>query len=139
MARAWKASLVRARQAQEDIARERLALAHEHARTSARLVETHDQRISAMLVERPASIAELIATAEGRARAAATLVDARHAQAAAHDQIAVRSVHVTAAAQARRSAEKMVERDAAAEAITSARSAQRELDELGSRRLRRTA
>jgi hypothetical protein len=140
MARGWKSSLLRARQAQEDLARERLAHAHAHARAMARSVDAHDQRITGLLEdELTGSIDGLIVGAERRARAASTLAGARQAYAVAGDQIAVGAVAVTAAAQARRTAEKMIERDAAELAAEQARTMQRDLDELGSRAGRRAS
>jgi hypothetical protein len=134
MPRGWKSSLLRARRAQEDLARERLARDHAHARAMARSVDAHEQRVTELLDEKlTGGIDELIVRAERRARAASTLAGARQAYAVAGDQIAVGAVAVTMAAQARRTAEKMIEREAVELAREEARVAQRELDELGSR------
>jgi hypothetical protein len=133
--RAWTASLVRARQAKEDIARERLAHARLHAEAAAVEVCRHDERISEMLAgPEPLDVSELIVVSERRARATATLVEAQHACAVAADQVRIRSVSVTEAAVARRSAEKLVERDEVEEARSLAHAEEQALDEIATRR-----
>ena len=135
MSRKWINSLLRARQAQEDIARERLAHARLHAQDARLRVRAEDRRVEAMLEERsPASARAFVAAVSARQAAAATLSEARQSQAMADDQVVTRTTSVVSAARDRRSIEKLAERDAADLHTRTIGALQKELDDIGVRR-----
>jgi flagellar export protein FliJ len=130
----WLGSLLRARQIQEDAARERLVHAHLHAEGTRRTARNDDQRVQAMLEQSsPESALAFVAAVSARQAAAATLAAALHTQAMAEDQVANRRSSLTTAAQHRLSAEKLIERDASERRRSAASAMQQELDEIGSR------
>jgi precorrin-4 methylase len=132
VSRKWINSLLRARQAQEDIARERLAHARMHAQDARQRVYAEDQRVAAMLEERsPASARAFVAAVSARQAAAATLSGARQTQAMADDQVVTRTTSVVSAARDRRSIERLAERDAADLHTRTIGALQKELDDIG--------
>jgi flagellar export protein FliJ len=138
MSKKWISSLLRARQAQEDVARERLATARNHAQSARARVRADDDRVQAMVEsEYPESAQAFLAAAAARQAAAATLASARRLHALAEDQVDARSSSVTAAARQRRTAEKLVERDEAELRAREALALQNELDDVAGRRARR--
>ena len=135
MSRAWVSSLLRARQVQEDVARQRLAQARRHAQEAHAQVHAETERLEAMNGDaEPTSVLAFVAAASARHSAAATWFAAKHARAVAEDQVAVRAGAVTAAAQDRRGVEKLAERAAAEAHQAAATAMQKELDEIGGRR-----
>jgi flagellar protein FliJ len=134
MSRAWVSTLLRARQAQEDVARGRLADAHRHAQQAHARLLVEGDRLESMSAEHgSASALAFIAAASAQQSAAATWFAARHAHASAEDQLALRSSALTAAAQERRGVEKLAERDAAEARTRAGVAQQKELDEVGGR------
>jgi len=134
MSKAWLGSLLRARQVQEDVARERFAHAQRHARTTEGRVHSDDQRVRALLEEAiPGSAAAFIAASSARQAAAATLAAAQQTHAMAEDQVLASRRSLTDAAQQRLSAEKLAEREATEERRARDAAQQQELDEIGSR------
>jgi flagellar export protein FliJ len=134
MSRAWLASLVRARQVQEDQAKEQLAHARRHARTAEGRAQADDHRVRAMRAENPSGPAlAFIAAASARQAAAATLSAARQTHALAEEQVGRRASSLTAAAQQRLSAEKLAERDEVERRRAESAALQLELDEIGAR------
>jgi flagellar biosynthesis chaperone FliJ len=134
MTRAWLPSLVRARQVQEDLARERVALARRHARRAELRAMSDDERVQGMADSgEPMSALAFVAASSARQAAAATLAAAIQSQARAEDQVTADQASLTVAAQNRLSAEKLAERDAAERRRAAATAMQQELDEIGSR------
>jgi flagellar biosynthesis chaperone FliJ len=134
MSRAWLTSLVRARQVQEDQAKEQLAHARRHARNAELRAQADDHRVRAMRAENPSGTAlAFIAAASARQAAAATLSAARQTQAFADEQVAARASSLTTAAQHRLSAEKLAERDEVERRRAEGVALQLELDEIGAR------
>jgi len=134
MSRAWLSSLVRARQVQEDLAKERLAHARRHARSAEMRAQSDDSRVQAMLDKAPSGTAmAFIAAASARQAAAATLAAALQTQTLADDQVKDRVASLTSAAQNRLSAEKLAERDETERRRAANAAMQQELDEIGSR------
>ncbi len=140
MSRAWLKSLVRARQVQEDVARERLASAHRHARHAQLRALAEDDRIDELTAtghEEVSTTLAFVAAASARQAAAATWAAAHQTRAIADGQVEVRATAVTAAARQRRSAEKLAERDAADERSRAATAMQNELDDIGGQAARK--
>lgn len=134
MSRAWVSTLLRARQVQEDVARQRLAQARRHAQEAHAHVHAETERLEAMNGHaEPTSVLAFVAAASARHSAAVTWFAAKHAHALADDQVAVRTGAVTAAAQDRRGVEKLAERAAAEAHQAAATAMQKELDEIGGR------
>jgi flagellar protein FliJ len=134
VSRAWVSTLLRARQAQEDVARGRLADAHRDAQEArARLFVESDRLESMSSAHGSASSLAFLAAASAQQAAAATWFAARHAHATAEDQVAARSGALTSAAQDRRGVEKLAERDAETARARASLAQQKELDEVGGR------
>jgi len=134
MTRKWISGLLRARQVQEDVARERLAHARLHAQDARLRVRADDARVQAMLEETsPQSTQAFLASASARQAAGATLAAAQWIRATAEDQVTIRQTSVVAAARQRRSAEKLAERDANELHARAAAALQHELDDVAGR------
>jgi hypothetical protein len=131
VSRAWVATLLKARQAQEDVARQRLAQAHRHAVEARLHVLTENERLDTMLSHaEPEDVLAFVAAASARQSAAQTWAAAKHSRAMADDQVLARATAVTASAQSRRSVEKLAERDLAGSRTRAASAMQKELDEI---------
>jgi hypothetical protein len=134
VSRAWLSNLLRARQIQEDVARERLAHARLHADDALLQVRVDHQRVLAMLDHHTSDTTlAFIAAASARQSAAATLAAAEQTHAMAEDHVLTQRGSLTAAAQQRLSTEKLLERDEAERRRSAAGKMQQELDEVGSR------
>jgi hypothetical protein len=134
MSRGWLSGLVRARQVQEDLARQRLATARNDALAARRAAVAEDDRIDAMTgALPPESALAFVAAAAARQAAAMTWSAARLAEAAAHDHITVAETVVVGAARDRRSVEKLQERVTEEARVQSLSDAQDELDDIAAR------
>jgi flagellar biosynthesis chaperone FliJ len=134
MTRRWLSSLVRARQVQEDLARERFAHAQRHANGTLAQTQVEDARVTSMLEgDLAGSAGAFLAAVSARQSAAATLAAAHQTHALAQDQAQLRRSTLTEAAQNRLSAEKLAERDATELRRAANATLQRELDEIGAR------
>jgi flagellar protein FliJ len=133
MTRGWLSGVVRARKAQEDVARHRLAGARLEALSARRLTLAENDRIEAMTgeVDTDSALA-FVAAASARQAAGATWAAARVAEAAAHDRITIHESAVVGAARNRRSVEKLSERLAAQQRVDELSDAQDELDDIAS-------
>ncbi|MCU1659526.1 MAG: hypothetical protein JWO57_4182 [Pseudonocardiales bacterium] len=134
MSKKWLTSLVRARQVQEDAARQRLATAQRLAHRAHARVRYDADRIDSL---RDAG-AEDSATAFVAASVALQAAAATHAAAVQMADDAVRGVagrrdELGAAARARRTAEELREQELVIERTRAASAAQRELDEIAAR------
>lgn len=130
-ARKWLAPVLRARQAQEDVAAQQLAEARRTATHAARRLARETSRISGLSYADSESVQAFRASTAARQAAASTLSSARHRLVFAQDRVLVGEGELTEAARARRTVEKMHERDVAARITAAAAVAQRELDEIG--------
>jgi len=130
VSRGWLSGLLRARQVQEDVARQRLAGAQLDAISARRTVVAEDERIETLNAELPSDTAlAFVAAAAARQAAAATWAAARLADAAAADQVTIAETAVIGAARHRRSAEKLDERIRADEQYSARTKEQNALDE----------
>jgi hypothetical protein len=134
MAKQWLASLVRARQVQENVAKQRLATAERLAhRAHARVRYDADRIDSLRSADAEASAPAFVAAAVALQAAAATHSAARCAAEDAVRGVARRRVELGSAARARRTAEELNDQALAAERAAAARAAQHELDEVAAR------
>jgi flagellar protein FliJ len=129
--RRWLGTVLRARQAQEDVAVQNLADARRSATLAARRLARESGRIAALPHVDSESVQAFHASTAARQAAAATLSAARHRLVFAQDRVTVGEGALTDAARARRTVEKMHERDIAVGIATEAAVSQRELDEIG--------
>lgn len=130
-ARRWVGTVLRARQAQEDVAAQQLADAHRGAELATRRLAHESGRITALPLADSQSVQAFHASAAARQAAGATLAAARHRLVFAEDQVVAGTIQLAAAARARRTVEKLQERDTATRLAAEAGTAQRELDEVG--------
>lgn len=130
----WLTSLVRARQLQEDAARQRLASAERIKQRANARVRYDEERLASLCeAGSEANAPAFVAAAVALQAAAATHAAAVHmAQDAQHEEDGRRG-ELGDAARARRSAEELAERSEAAERARLSRAAQRELDEVAAR------
>lgn len=134
MSARWLNSLVRARQLQEDAAKQNLASAQRSAHRAHERVRYNADRLDSLT----AAGAEESATAFVAAAVALQAAAATHSAAVgcatdADGVAAERLDDLGAAARARRSAEELNERELAAERQRAAHAAQRDLDEIAAR------
>lgn len=132
--RRWLGTMIRARQAKEDVAVQNLADARRTATLAAQRLAREAGRVDGLAQPDSESVRAFHASSAARQAAAATLSAARHRLLTAQDQVGAAEVELTAAARARRTVEKMHERDAAAHAKAALATAQQELDEIGTSR-----
>lgn len=134
MSARWLTSLVRARQLQEDAARQRLATAERIKQRANARVRYDEERLESLReADAECSAPVFVAAAVALQAAAATHAAAVHmAESAAADETERRG-ELGAAARARRSAEELAERADAAEQLRLNRAAQRDLDEIAAR------
>ena len=129
-ARNWLPTVLRARQAQEDVAARRAAMARREASVAIAQHDAQQARIAAM--GRPASgtVAQFQAELAGQQQAAATLAASANRVVFAESRVATGLRELTEAATARRTVEKLHERDEENRLRTANEVAQREQDEV---------
>ena len=134
MSKAWLAGLLRARQAQEDVAAQRLAAAERRAhRAAARVRYDRDRLDSMRMVDTTYTAPAFVAAAAALQAAAATHAAAVQVAAQISTDEQLRRADLGTAAQARRTVEELHERQLAEVAAEAERAAQRELDEIAAR------
>jgi flagellar export protein FliJ len=128
--RNWLPTVLRARQAQEDLVAQRVAVARRDAGLAAVQLTEHTARVAAM--SRPASMsgAQFQAQVTGQQAAAATLAAAANRLQFAEARVVTGLTELTNAARARRTVEKLHERDEELRVTTALSNAQREQDEV---------
>jgi hypothetical protein len=131
----WVSTVLRARQIQEDVAKQRLAEARQHAHEAYLDVMAHGERIDGLVTTpaEPESALAFVAAASARQAAASTWAAARQARVLADDHVLTRSSAATTAAQQRRSVEKLAENVAADRVRGAAIAQQKDLDEIAGR------
>jgi hypothetical protein len=134
MSAKWLNSLMRARQLQEDAAKQRLAGAQRNAHRAHGRVKYDAERIDSLIAaEAEDQATAFVAAAVARQAAAAThSASVRYAEQAEHEA-GVRREELGEAARARLTAEELNERQVAAERHRMALAAQRDLDEIAAR------
>jgi hypothetical protein len=136
----WLTGLLRARQVQEDSAKQRLATAERLARTAhARVRYDADRLDSLREAQAEESVPAFVAAAVALQAAAATHAAASRAADQATQGVAASSAELLDAAVARRTAEELYEREVASERARAHAAAQREQDEIAARIHRDTA
>lgn len=130
-ARSWLPVVLRARQAQEDLVAQVVAVARRDAQLALDQHIAEVDRVAAMPVEHTVqSGQDFQATTAALAAAAATLAAARNRSAFAQARVETTMLELTEAARTRRSVEKLYERDVEANRVEAEAKAQRELDEI---------
>lgn len=130
----WLTSLVRARQLQEDSAKQHLATAQRIARTAhARVRYDADRLDSLIAADATDSAGAFVAAAVALQAAAATHAAASRAAERASYEVGTQRDVLTDAARARRTSEELRDRQLAVEQARLAALAQRDLDEVAAR------
>jgi hypothetical protein len=130
----WLNSLVRARQLQEDAAKQRLASAQRNLSRAHVRVKYDAERIDTLVAaEAEDQASAFVAAAVARQAAAATHSASIRVAAQAEQETTVRRDELGDAARARLTAEELNERHVAAERHRMALAAQRDLDEIAAR------
>src|SRR3954447_11917350 len=124
------ASVLRARQAQEDAARGEVLRARQGAAQAAEDVQVRDRALAAHQPIDEDTARALVAALTARQAMAASLALARQLAALAEAKVAERNEELTAAAQRRRTVEKLAERHAAENHRRALMADQSALDEL---------
>jgi hypothetical protein len=130
MSHNWVPTVLRARQAQEDMLAQGLAVAR---RDAGRAADQHAEqlaRVDALAMPESQSVPAFHATLAAQQAAVATLAAARNRVLFADSRVAGSMAELTAAARSRRTVEKLHERQLDEQATTAAGLAQRELDEV---------
>jgi flagellar export protein FliJ len=128
--RNWIPTVLRARQAQEDLVAQGLAVARRDAGLAAHQHAEQAARVAAMVVPHSQTVPDFHASLAFQQAAAATLAAARNRVLFAESRVAGKMTELTAAARSRRTVEKLHERHQDEQAGTAAEIAQRELDEV---------
>lgn len=128
--RSWIPTVLRARQAQEDLVAQRVAVARRDASQAILEHSGHEQRVAGMHSATSQTTQAFQASLAAQQAAAATLAAARNRVLFAESRVVSGLADLTSAARSRRTMEKLHERDRDAELITVASNTQRELDEL---------
>jgi flagellar biosynthesis chaperone FliJ len=129
-ARSWIPTVLRARQAQEDLVAQGLAVAR---RDAGRAADQHAEqlaRVSAMTLPASQSVPAFHASLAAQQAAAATLAAARNRMLFAESRVTGKMAELTTAARSRRTVEKLHERHQDEQAGLASEIAQRELDEV---------
>jgi flagellar FliJ-like protein len=141
--RSWIPTVLRARQAQEDLVAQQVAIARRDAGQAAHEHAAHAARVAGMSSPPSQSVPAFHASLAAHQAAAATLAAARNRVLFAESRVSSAMTDLTAAARSRRTVEKLHEREEAEQASTASGRAQRELDEVSvsrhGARLRRTS
>lgn len=141
--RDWIPTVLRARQAQEDLVAQGLASARRDAGVAADQHAEQAARVAAMVLPESQTVPAFHASLAAQQAAVATLAAARNRVLFAESRVAGKVAELTAAARSRRTVEKLHERQQEEQAGVAAEVAQRELDEVAigrhGARLRRAA
>jgi hypothetical protein len=129
-ARSWIPTVLRARQAQEDLVAQRLAVARRDAGQAADQHAEHAVRVAAMQSPQLQSMPAFQASLTAQQAAAATLAAARNRMLFAEGRVSSTMSELTTAARSRRTVEKLHERSQDELADTASGIAQRELDDV---------
>ncbi len=124
------ASVLRARQAQEDAARGEVLRARHRAAVAADVAEARDRSLAGHQMPREDSARAMVAALTARQAMAASLAGARQLAALAEARVAERTGELTVAAQRRRTVEKLAERHAEERRRYDQQADQSALDEL---------
>ncbi len=130
MSHNWIPTVLRARQAQEDLLAQGLAVAR---RDAGRAADQHAEqlaRVDALVMPESQSVPAFHATLASQQAAVATLAAARNRMLFAEHRVAGTMAELTAAARSRRTVEKLQERHLDEQATAASGLAQRELDEV---------
>jgi hypothetical protein len=130
MSHNWIPTVLRARQAQEDLLAQGLAVAR---RDAGRAADQHAEqlaRVDALAMPESLSVPAFHATLAAQQAAVATLAAARNRVVFADARVAGTMAELTAAARSRRTVEKLQERHLDEQATLASGLAQRELDEV---------
>lgn len=128
--RDWIPTVLRARQAQEDLVAQGLAVARRDAGHAADQHAEQLARVAAMVLPQSQSVPAFHASLAAQQAAAATLAAARNRVLFAESRVAGKMAELTAAARSRRTVEKLQERHHDEQASAASELAQRELDEV---------
>lgn len=128
--RDWIPTVLRARQAQEDLVAQGLAVARRDAGQAADQHAEQLARVAAMVPPTCQSVPAFHASLAVQEAAAATLAAARNRMLFAESRVAGKMAELTAAARSRRTVEKLQERHQDEQASAASELAQRELDEV---------
>lgn len=141
MSKAWLNGLLRARQAQEDVAKQHLAAAQRASHRADAQERSERRRLETLRLDESAGYSTSAFVAAAVALQAAAATHAAAVSAAEESQLAVAQQRdaLGDAARARRTAEELYERDRAEASDRLRRAAQRELDEIASRTTREQA
>lgn len=130
MSHNWVPTVLRARQAQEDVLAQGLAVARRDAGRAADQHAEQQARVDALAIPQSQSVPAFRATLAAQQAAVATLAAARNRVLFAESRVAGSMAELTAAARSRRTVEKLHERQLDEQASAAAGLAQRELDEV---------
>lgn len=134
MSKNWLVSLVRARQAQEDVAKQELATAQRLAHRAHGRVRYDAERIDSLRAAgAEGSASAFVAAAVALQAAAATHAAAVQSAADAAAGVETRRDELGDAARARRTAEELHAQEVAVEAARASAAAQRDMDEIAAR------
>lgn len=122
--------VLRARQAQEDLVAQRVAVARRDAGQAITEHLHHQERVAGMQSPDSQTSQAFQASLAAQQAAAATLAAARNRVLFAEGRVVSGMADLTSAARSRRTVEKLHERDREAELSTAASATQRELDEI---------
>jgi flagellar protein FliJ len=128
--RDWIPTVLRARQAQEDLVAQDLAVARRDAGQAADQHAEQLARVTAMVLPESQSGRAFSASSAAQQAAAATLAAARNRVLFAESRVAGKMAELTVAARSRRTVEKLQERHQDEQASAASDLAQRELDEV---------
>jgi flagellar export protein FliJ len=135
----WVATLLRARQAREDAAAQQLAVAHRDLTIAVRSLRHEDERVQGMSTPRSLTVASFLASMATQSAAGATHAAAAARAGFAHQQVDRDSEQLTVTARARRTVEKLSERQQAEAHAADLSLEQRQLDEIAVSRFNWTA
>jgi flagellar biosynthesis chaperone FliJ len=130
MSKRWIPVVLRARQAQEDLAAQQLAVARRDAAAAANRRDAVAERVESMTQPGRQDVLAFQATAASLHAAAATLAAAHHRVRFAEGRVDTDVAGLTTAARARRTIEKLHESEAATRLALQAAAGQRDLDEV---------
>jgi len=133
------AGVLRARQAQEDAARGEVLRARHRAAEAAQVADGHDRSLAAHQMPDEDSARAVVAALTARQAMAGSLAAARQLAALAEVRVAERAQELTAAAQRRRTVEKLAERHAEERRRRDQSADQSALDELATTDAQRSA
>ena len=129
-ARRWLPTVLRARQAQEDLAAQQVAAARRDAELAAGQLAVQQRRVAGLAMPETGSVAEFHAEVAGQQAALASLAAASNRVQFADARLAGQLSELTEAAKSRRTVEKMQERIENSQARQALSVAQREQDDV---------